>query len=174
MTLHNENKLLQLAFLTALAASIHIIESLIMRMMPLPFLRIGLSNVVVLYLIYKNRSWEAIAVNFSKSILGGIATFTLLTPATLLSLAGGLGAILIMLLFRWLNLGLSIYGISICGAISHNLIQLTLVYLLLIKSSSVFVLTPLLLSIALLSGSLIAYVTLYVDTKFKLSVLWEK
>jgi len=55
--------LLQLAFLTAAASSIHIVESLIMRVLPLPFLRIGLSNVVVLYLIYKNQTWEAIVVN---------------------------------------------------------------------------------------------------------------
>ena len=163
-----ESKLLQLAFLTAAASSIHIVESLIMRVLPLPFLRIGLSNVVVLYLIYKNQTWEAIVVNIGKSLLGGLATLTLLTPATFLSLMGGFCAIVVMLLLRWLKMGLSIYGISICGAITHNLTQLALVYVFIIKNVRVFVLTPLLLSIALVSGSLIAYITLYADTKFKL------
>lgn len=40
MNIHNKSKLTQLAFYT-LAASIHIVEDLIMRMLPLPFLRIG-------------------------------------------------------------------------------------------------------------------------------------
>ena len=161
-----EKRILSLALYTAAAASIHIVESLIMRILPLPFIRIGLSNVVVLYLIYKNQPFSAIIVNISKAVIGGLVTLTLLSPATLLSLGGGFAAIGVMVFARWLRLGLSIYGISILGAIAHNLTQLALVHQILIHSDSVFMLTPILISIGLLSGCVIAYVTLYIDAKF--------
>jgi len=165
MNINNKSTLIQLAFWTAIAASVHIIEDMIMRMLPLPFIRVGFSNIVILYLIYHNKIWEAFIVNISKSILGGIATLTLLSPSTILSLTGGLAAVIVMLFVRWLHIGFGLYGISICGAIAHNLMQLTMVRAILIKSNKVFVLTPILLSIALVSGCIIAYLTIYIDRK---------
>jgi len=168
MTKINENSILWLAFLTAAASSLQIVENLILRLLPLPFIRIGLSNVVILYLIYRRKSVHALVVAISKSILGGLFTFTLLTPSTLLSLSGGLAAFTTMVLARQLKLGLSIYGVSILGAIAHNMMQLYLVHRFIIESARVFVLTPLLLSIALLNGGLIAYLTIYIDKRIQI------
>lgn len=168
MTKLNENGLLWLAFLTAAASSLQIVENLLMRLLPLPFIRIGLSNVVILFLIYRNKTLQAVVVAVSKSVLGGLFTFTLLSPSTLLSLSGGLAALLIMLVAMRMRLGLSIYGVSILGAIAHNLTQLYLVHKFIIESARVFVLTPLLLSIALLNGGLIAYLTLYIEKRIQL------
>ncbi len=168
MTKLNENGLLWLAFLTAAASSLQIVENLLMRLLPLPFIRIGLSNVVILFLIYRNKTLQAVVVAVSKSVLCGLFTFTLLSPSTLLSLSGGLAALLIMLVAMRMRLGLSIYGVSILGAIAHNLTQLYLVHKLIIESARVFVLTPLLLSIALLNGGLIAYLTLYIEKRIQL------
>jgi heptaprenyl diphosphate synthase len=161
-----EHQLLQLAFLTAAASSIHIAEGLIMRMLPVPFIRIGLSNIVLLYLIQRNQPLAAITIGVAKSLIGGMVTLSLLSPGTLLSLVGGLSAILAMITVKWLRLGFSIFGISIVGAIVHNLTQLALVRLFLIHSDRVFMLTPILISIGLLSGSVIAYISLYIDAKF--------
>ncbi|PKN72196.1 MAG: hypothetical protein CVU50_08630 [Candidatus Cloacimonetes bacterium HGW-Cloacimonetes-3] len=168
MNTKKENKLLLLALLTAAAASIHIVESLLMRMFPLPFLRIGLSNVIVLYLVWKRRALSAIVVNIAKAIIGGLITLTLLSPSTLLSLCGGFAAIMAMLLAQNIRLGFSVYGISIVGAVTHNLTQLLIVRQFIIHSDRVFMLTPLLLSIGLISGCVIAYITLYADAKLKL------
>lgn len=168
MTKSHEQQIIQLAFLTAAAASIHIVESLVMRMFPLPFLRIGLSNVVILYLIAKNQPYSALIVSVSKALIGGLATFTLLSPATLLSLGGGLASLFAMLAVRWLRMGFSLYGISIIGAIVHNLTQLAIVRQVLIHSDRVFMLTPILISIGLLSGCVIAYITIYVKASFTL------
>lgn len=164
----NKFSLPQLAFLTAIAVSIQVFESFIFRVIPLPFIRVGLSNVVILYLIWHDCPLSAVIVNITKSLLGGLITLTLLTPATILSLGGGLAAILVMVVFRWLRLGLGLFGISILGAIAHNLTQLVLVRWLLIKSQAVFMLTPILLLIALVSGSLIAFVTHYFNSNFRL------
>ncbi len=169
-----ENRLLWLAFYTAAAASLNIVENLLMRLLPLPFIRIGLSNVVILYLIYKNKVWDAFIVNIGKSLLSGLFTFTLLSPSTLMSLSGGLAALIVMYLAKNLRLGFSIIGISICGAIAHNITQLAIARAVIIKSDQVFVLTPLLLVIGLLNGCLTAFITLYVDKRITLPELIVK
>ncbi len=152
-----------LAFFTATASSVYIIENLLLRALPVPFLRLGLSNVIVLYLLMKQNYLQAIFVNILKSFIGGIATFTLLTPSSLLSVTGGFSAILLMILAQRSKLGFSIIGISICGAIGHNLAQIGLVRILLIKSDSVFDVLPMLMLLGLISGIIIAYLyTLFI------------
>jgi len=158
MSLQNRRPLIFLAFLTAMACSVHIVESLISRSLPIPFLRLGLSNVVVLYLIMEGKFWQAVAVNLSKSLIGGVATFTFLTPGTLLSLGGGIAAILVMQLALSSHLGFSIYGISLAGATAHNLAQLLLIKWVVLDQPGVFMLTPILLFLGLISGLLIAWI----------------
>ena len=155
---------LWLGFLIATACVIYTIESFVMRLLPLPFLRLGLSNVVVLYLVMENKFWTALAVNLAKSLIGGFFTFTLLSPSTLLSLVGGLSAILVMYLAQRLPLGFSIFGVSILGATAHNLAQLLLVKHLIIPGISVFVLTPILVFLGMFSGMIIAYLAvIFID-----------
>ena len=60
--------LLVLAFLTATACSVQIAENLIMRLLPLPFIRIGLSNVIILYLIQLNIVLNAVCVYVHNSL----------------------------------------------------------------------------------------------------------
>ena len=157
-----------LAFLTATACTIHIFESLIMRLLPLPFLRLGLSNIIVMYLILKGKPLQAVLVNVTKSIVGGAVTFTLMTPATLLSLGGGLFAILAMWLACIANLGFTEIGISICGAVAHNLMQLILVQTLVLSGTRVFVLTPLLLFLGLFTGIITAWLLIIAEARFNI------
>lgn len=162
MSLSQRRPVIFLAFLTALACSVHIVESLISRSLPFPFLRLGLSNVVVLYLVMEKKFWQAVIVNVTKSLIGGVATFTFLTPGTLLSLGAGLTAILVMEIARRAHLGLSIYGISVAGATAHNMAQLLLIKWVVLDQRGVFMLTPILLFLGLISGILIARVALAV------------
>ncbi|MCB5262357.1 MAG: Gx transporter family protein [Candidatus Cloacimonetes bacterium] len=154
-----------LAFLTATASVIYIVESLIFRMLPLPFLRLGLSNIVVLYLIWQRKIFSAIIVNLAKSLVGGIATFTLLSPTVILSLGGGFIAVLVMSAALLVRPRFSLTGISILGAISHNLTQLVLARYLIIQSDSLFVLTPILILFGLISGIITAYICYYLEDK---------
>jgi len=154
-----------LAFLTATASVMHIVESFIFRALPLPFLRLGLSNIVVLYLIWHHRILSAFVVAVAKSLIGAAVTFSLLSPAILLSLGGGIMAVLAMSLSLIVRPRFSLTGISIMGAISHNLTQLGLARLFIITNNSLFVLTPILLFLALLSGIITAYICYYLEFK---------
>lgn len=154
---------LWLAFLTASASAIYTIESYLMRLLPLPFIRLGLSNIVVLYLVSKNHIGQAFVVNAAKSILGGIFTFTLLSPAVLISLLAGIMAIIGMSLASFVRPRFSLFGISIVGAICHNITQLALVRMFIITKDGLFVLTPFLLFLALMSGFITAFVCMYIE-----------
>ncbi|HQF67539.1 MAG TPA: Gx transporter family protein [Candidatus Cloacimonadota bacterium] len=160
--------LLVLAFLTATACSVQIAENLIMRLLPLPFIRIGLSNVVILYLVQRKQVLNAVIVNVTKSLVGGIATFTLLSPGTLLSLGGGFVAVLVMWAADRLPLGFSVFGVSVLGAVAHNLAQLSIVKSIVLPQADVFVLTPILLVLALISGFVTAWILLAVQAKYQL------
>ena len=167
MKIDSENKLLSLAMLTAIAITLNVVENIIMRLLPVPFIRLGLSNAVSLYLVCTQRPLQALCVTVTKSILSGLATLTLVHPSTALSLFGGLASIVAMYLSRKYITGFSIIGVSICGAVMHNMMQLMIVRHIIIKSDRVFILTPILISLGLISGSVIAYVTLYVIKKFE-------
>lgn len=159
------NPKLWLGFLIATACVIHVMESLITRLIPIPFIRLGLSNIIVLYLLMQKRFWTAMAVNLAKSVIGGFLTFTLFSPGTLLSLSGGLAAILFMFGAKQSGLGFSIFGISLLGAVGHNLMQLVVVKSWIIQSVNVFVLTPILVFLGMLSGVIVAYLTIIFEEK---------
>jgi len=168
-----ERPLLLMAFLTATACSIHVVENLVMRLLPVPFLRLGLSNVVVLYLILQHKPMSALLINVTKAVVGGAVTFTLLSPSTLLSLGGGTAAVLAMYLAFKSGFGFSEFGISVTGAIAHNLAQLYLVQKLILPQARVFMLTPLLILLGLISGMIIAWLMLLVQSKYDRSRLTQ-
>ncbi len=167
MSRSERNPIIFLAFLTATACSIHIFENVIMRMLPVPFIRIGLSNIIVLYLIMEGKTLSAVVVNVVKSLIGGIATLTLLTPGTLLSLVGGLCAIIAMLAAKNLKAGFTVYGISILGAVAHNLAQLVVIRYVVMLYRQVFMLTPILIFLGMFSGILTAWLMEFVRDKIK-------
>ena len=159
------DKLLLLAFLTATASAVYIVESLIMGLLPVPFLRLGLSNIVLLYLVYQQRIFSAFIVAALKSIIGSVATFSLLTPILPLSLGGGLVAVAVMSLSLLMRPRFSLFGISVLGALAHNFTQLILVRYMLIRHDGLFVLTPFLILAALFSGIVTAYLCIYIEEK---------
>lgn len=159
------NRLIFLAFLTATASVINIIESLIFKALPIPFIRIGFSNIVILYLVMERKILDAVVVAVAKSLIGGIATLTLFSPVVLLSLTGGLAAVITMSLGLCFRPRLSAVGISILGATAHNLMQLVLARHLIIKSNSVFVLTSFLIFFGLINGLLSSFVYYYLMRK---------
>lgn len=151
---------MQYAFFTAVATTVYFLESMVVRVLPLPFLRIGLANVIIVYLLMKKEFVLAFMVNIMKTLIGGLISFTLLSPATLLSISGGIGSLIVMWLLLASRINFSILGISIAGAVVHNIIQIFCVRWLIIQRDSVFYLLPVLMLIGIVTGfvtGLIAY-----------------
>jgi len=165
--MNSDRKIIVTALFTAAAASIFILESFIPK--PLPFMKIGLANIIPLLLILNRNYKEAFMVIIAKIFLGGLVLGTLISPTTLLSFAGGILAFIIMILFFILPLNFSVIGISIAGAVSHNLGQLIVLRLFLVKESEIFYLTPLLIILGMITGTITGYIAHLLITKIKMA-----
>ena len=155
----------RLAFFTAFAITIYIVESFIPR--PLPFMKFGLSNIVILILLISWNFKSALIVAVAKIFIGGFFSGTFLSPTTLLSFSGSIVSLIIMFLFLKVNINFSVIGISIIGAVTHNISQLTVVRFVLIKENTIFYLTPLLILMGIVTGVITGYIAKLFLDRFK-------
>lgn len=111
-----------MGMLFALAIVLSFVESLITPMLGLmPAIKLGLSNIVVMYaLLFLPRRY-AVALAVLKALF---AFLTRGATAGFLSLAGGMLSIVVLSLLLCLPGTLSGYVFSACGALAHNLGQL--------------------------------------------------
>lgn len=158
-----KDKLLEISFYTACAGTIAIAESLIPK--PLPFLKIGLANVVLILLIMRKDELSAFLVLLGKIILSGLVVGTILMPTTLIALGSGLVSLLTMIVFSRLKLGLSWVGISILSAVVHNIMQLVIVRSILIYSNSIFELIPILLMLGIGTGTVTGIIAIILNQR---------
>lgn len=140
-----------MALLTSLAVILHTIETFLFP--PVLWIRLGLANIVTILALVVFGLRGGIIVTIMRCTLGGLVSGTLLGPAFILSISGGLGSTGIMGLgFKWLSPWLSLMMISVIGSITSNLIQIGLVYLILVKHVGVFIQLPFLLILATITG----------------------
>ena len=135
----------QIALLVALSCVLQISESLIPH--PIPGLRLGLANLVTLVALVLMGFRPALEIALLRTLLSSLIMGTFMSPTFILSFCGALVSTLVMgLLFQVSRYhrrpGFSIIGISIVGALTHNMVQLYLAYLLLVHHSGIFVFFP--------------------------------
>lgn len=144
-------KLARLALLLALATVIHTAEALLP--VTVVWFRFGFANIIGLATLYLFGFRAALFVTLGRVFLGALASGLFGSPAFILSLAGGLSAVLAMgLVWRLAGEFLSEIGVSLVGAVAHNVAQLGVAYLVLIKNPGIFLLLPLLLLTAAGTG----------------------
>ena len=157
-----DRKIHQIALLIALACILQISESMIPH--PIPGLRLGLANIITLTTLVLLGFRHALEVAVIRTVLSSLIVGTFMSPGFILSFAAAVASTLVMGFFYWLS-GLharcrfSIIGISIVGAFCHNMVQLVLAYLLLVKHGGIFVFFPWLSLGALGTGWLVGIVT---------------
>lgn len=113
----------RIGLLVALGLVLQIVEGTIPPILPLPGARLGLANLATVIALVTLGPWEALAVNVLRCLLGGLlrGSFIGLT----LSLTAGTAATLVMAALYGLGpRALSLTGVSIAGAVTHNAVQL--------------------------------------------------
>ena len=111
-------KITLLGVLTAGAIIIGIIESFIPSI-GIPGVKLGLANIIILVILYEIGVWEAIAVDLSRVFLVGVLRGTLFSMGFLMSLAGAVLSLAIMIIFRLVVKKFSVVGVSVIGSIFH-------------------------------------------------------
>lgn len=145
------NRTILLSLLSSLAVIFFVVESAIPN--PVPWLRLGLANIVVMTAIVLYGVKAGLLVSFLRAMVGSMIVGTFLGPAFWLSISGGMASALVMSLMYWLSSPFfSLVGISIVGAYTHSLTQMLLVFLFLIQRKEIFYLLPVILFSSLATG----------------------
>ena len=107
-----------LGLFLALALICSYIESLIPFYFGIPGVKLGLTNIVVVMMLYCIGAKEALLVSLLRIVLAGFMFGNMFS--ILYSLAGGILSFLIMYLLKRYT-GLHVISISAAGGISHNI-----------------------------------------------------
>lgn len=142
----------RIAWLTAVAITIHIAESALPS--PLPGVKPGLANVITVAVLVQF-GWRAAAwVALLRVLAGSLLIGTFLTPTFVLSLGGALASVAVLGLAVHLpGRGFSALGFSVLAALAHMSAQFALAWGLFIPHPGLIHLLPVLLTAAVLFGS---------------------
>lgn len=148
------HKISRLSLLLSLSLVLSYIESLIPFFSFLPGLRLGLGNIVVLYVLYSERYRDAFFISILRVLLSSLLFGTLVS--FIYSLSGSLLSLLLMISFKKMKI-FSPLGVSIVGGVGHNVGQILASAVML--STSILTFLPLLILFGSLSGAVIGVIT---------------
>ncbi len=140
-----------IAWFTALAITIYLLEHAFPS--PLPGIKLGFANIVVIVVLLKF-GWRISAwVNLLRVIVGSLIMGSFLSPTFVLSFSGALASTLVLILLSFLpGKGCSGIGYSIAAAMVHVIAQIWVAYLFFIPHAGIFKLLPILMTTAFLFG----------------------
>jgi len=136
--------------MVALALVLSIIESWFPVPLPVPGVKLGLANIITITVIIFYDFKDAVSVVFIRCILasifgGGVTGF-------LFSISGGiLSTVVMYLLYKRGSKLFSTIGISIAGAVLHNIAQIVIASIIM-KDTAVYFILPVLLISGLIMG----------------------
>lgn len=151
-----------LSVLMALGIVLNGLENVLLpwSILPVPGAKIGLANIVSLLILLLVDLKTALTLSILRIIIVSALTGTIGTPVFPLSLGGAVLSLLLMKLFKSLGDKLSLIGLSIIGAIGHNLGQLAVLMVLpgFFPGFSALYLLPGLLLMAIPAGMITGWV----------------
>ncbi|MEG1886922.1 MAG: Gx transporter family protein [Oscillospiraceae bacterium] len=135
--------------------SIALIFSFVESLIPFPFLvpgiKLGLANIIAVFLLYKSGTRAAFFVNTARILLAGILFGNAFS--IIYSLSGGILSVAAMSFFRRFK-ALGPVGVSVIGSTAHSIGQIFAAALVLWTPAVIFYL-PVLILIGVFSGILI-------------------
>lgn len=163
----SNSKLVRISLLIGIGLILFFFESFIPR--PLPWLKPGLAHIATLIAIYMMGSSEAMIIVIIRVLVGSFLLGSFFNPAFALSLGGGVAATMVMSLTqRYFSSTFSIFGISVLGAVVHNLTQLFLINVLIVHRMEIFYLAPFMILSSLFTGFIVALVSYLLMEKLQL------
>ena len=140
------------------------IEALIPFNFGIPGIKLGLSNVVAVYLLYKNGIVPAFVVNTARIVLSGILFGN--AVGIFYSLCGGILALAVMAVVKRIKV-FSMVGVSVAGAVFHNIGQLIAASIVLGTKVVIYYL-PFLNVSGVITGFIIGIAATYLIRRIKL------
>ena len=147
--------LILLAMFVSIGILLQIVESRLNVIPTIPGGKLGLANIMTLASVNILGPYSALAVSVVRAVLGCILYGGL--PALPYSLSGAvLSALTMILSIRKLSSEFTVIGVGVIGAVSHNVAQISVAYLI-FGSGYIFTYLPILVIIAVISGTFTGY-----------------
>lgn len=141
--------LTRMALLTAIALTIFMIEAQIPAVVPLPGVKLGLSNIITVYAVFALGPGKAAAILFCRIFLG--AVFAGNFSSILYSGAGGLCAILMTIGLRKILKKNQLWVAGSLGAVAHSVGQVAMAVAI-TATPSIAIYLPALAAISIVTG----------------------
>lgn len=150
-------RLVLMAMFVAMASALHVLEGMLPPI-PVTGAKLGLANIITVTVIVLLGSRSALAVAVGRTVLGSLFSTGIISPGFAMSFAGAiLSWALMSLLYKVAKESFSLIGLSLAGAVAHNLAQLTVASFIL-ENIVTFSLFPLLLIFAIPTGIMVGLV----------------
>lgn len=153
-------RITMLGLLTTIALTIFMIESALPALAPIPGIKLGLANIVTLFILIRFQVRDAILVLFIRIILASV--FAGQMVSFLYSICGGVLCLAVMALVNRVLDKKFIFLTSVFGAIAHNIGQILAAYFVL-GMSGVFVYVPFLIISGVVTGLFTGVICYYAD-----------
>lgn len=138
-----------LGLLTAIALTIFMIEAQIPAVIPIPGVKLGLSNIVTVFAVFTLGPWDGVAVLVCRIFLGAVFAGNFST--ILYSAAGGFLSILVTMGLRKVLKENQIWAAGCLGAIAHSVGQM-IAAIAITRTPGLLVYLPVLVIISIFTG----------------------
>lgn len=156
-------KVAMLGLTIALAMIMSYIEALVPLSFAVPGIKMGLANIVIIFVLYKIGTKEAILVSLIRVILVSLLFSNVM--AMVYSIAGAVLSLSVMWLLKKTD-KFSFIGVSIAGGIMHNVGQIIMAVILL-GTEQIALYLPVLIITGTATGVVIGIVSGLVINRFK-------
>ncbi len=142
-------RIAQLGLLTAIALTIFMIEAQIPPLVPIPGVKLGLSNIVTVFTVFTIGPGAGVAVLFCRIFLGAVFAGNFST--ILYSAAGGGCAILVTIGLRKILKENQLWAAGCLGAIAHSVGQM-IAAIAITRTAGLLVYLPVMIIISIFTG----------------------
>jgi heptaprenyl diphosphate synthase len=144
-------RLVMVSMLSACGLILFVFESFLPV---LPWFRPGLGNIATILALVLYGFGDALKVTVLRVVLGALILGRLFTPVFVFAITGGIASALVMeAVHRWQGKTFGPVGISVFGALAHNMVQLAVAYLFFVKSAEIFIFLPVFIATAVVTGN---------------------
>ena len=149
-------KIALLGVLLAATIVIAILESFIPSF-PIPGIKLGFANIVILVTLYELGIWEAVFINLVRVLIVSLVRGTFFSMGFFMSLTGAFFSLGIMILFFIAIKKFSIIGVSVIGSLFHVTGQI-LIAMIYMGSAYVVFYLPIIALSAVITGVIVGLV----------------
>lgn len=158
-------KMVYLALLVALAVAVHTVEAAIPVPVPVPGAKLGLANIITLFAIVLYGYRSGLVVASLRSIIASLLSGTFMGFGFYLSFSGAVLSCLVMAAFMnlYMSRKITLISVSLAGAVTFNVVQLSLASLLVQNPVLFRGYLPFLLFLAVPTGFFTGLATIYLN-----------